>query len=142
MSITGTVPLPSVAASEQKKAAIQRALDYMGLKGGEKITDLAIDRAFIGSCTNGRIEDLRAAAEVAHDETCPTRQAIGRRIGARGGDGSRQEGLTVSERSGAARWRARVATSVRSRGVASPAVQPLLIVASSCRSSSSPASSR
>jgi len=64
-TITGNVPRLEDAASEAQRNKISRALEYMGLQGGEKITDLEIDRAFIGSCTNGRIEDLRAAAAMA-----------------------------------------------------------------------------
>src|SRR5262249_50148073 len=64
-SINGHVPVPSEITDEHKRRAAERSLGYMGLKGGEKITDIRIDRAFIGSCTNSRIEDLRAAAKVA-----------------------------------------------------------------------------
>jgi 3-isopropylmalate/(R)-2-methylmalate dehydratase large subunit len=71
-SITGRVPVPNEIADENKRRAAETSLDYMGLKGGEKITDIAIDRVFIGSCTNGRIEDLRAAAKVADGKTVHT----------------------------------------------------------------------
>ena len=64
VSVTGRVPLPSDIADENKRIAAERSLGYMGLKGGEKITDIKLDRVFIGSCTNARIEDLRAVARV------------------------------------------------------------------------------
>jgi len=64
VSVTGRVPRPQDIADENKRRAAVASLDYMGLKGGEKITDIALDRVFIGSCTNARIEDLRLVARV------------------------------------------------------------------------------
>ena len=69
ISVTGTVPNPDDIADENKRASKWRALDYMGLKPGTKITDITVDRVFLGSCTNGRIEDLRAAAKVLEGKT-------------------------------------------------------------------------
>ena len=64
MPIDGRVPDPASFASADKRASAARALDYMGLVAGQPITEAKIDRVFIGSCTNSRIEDLRAAAQV------------------------------------------------------------------------------
>ena len=69
LPIDARVPDPAREPNEARKKYIQDALSYMGILPGTKLTDIAIDRIFIGSCTNARIEDLRAAAAVLADRT-------------------------------------------------------------------------
>ena len=65
LPITGVVPNPEEAADEARRAQLRRMVEYMGLTPGQRLTELRIDVAFIGSCTNSRIEDIRAAAAIA-----------------------------------------------------------------------------
>ena len=65
LPITSSVPVPGEAGDEQRQVALQRAIEYMGLSAGQALTDIKVDMVFVGSCTNGRIEDIRAVAEVA-----------------------------------------------------------------------------
>jgi 3-isopropylmalate/(R)-2-methylmalate dehydratase large subunit len=64
LPITAKVPSPEDFADEGKRAAVARSLEYMGLKAGTPLTEISIDKVFIGSCTNGRIEDFREVAKV------------------------------------------------------------------------------
>lgn len=78
VAIGGAVPSPDSFTDESKRAAVQKSLDYMGLTAGTKMTDIPVENIFIGSCTNSRIEDLRAAAAVleGHKKADTVRWAI------------------------------------------------------------------
>ena len=101
--VTGVVPNPGDEADEGKRAQLQRMLEYMALTPGQAMQDLPIDVVFIGSCTNGRIEDIRAAAAVAKGRKVADGRAgagragigPGEEAGGAGGPGPRPAGGRV-----------------------------------------------
>jgi 3-isopropylmalate/(R)-2-methylmalate dehydratase large subunit len=106
ISVNGVVPNPDDIADENRRASKWRALDYMGLKPGTKITDISVERVFLGSCTNGRIEDLRAAAAVVKGHK--VREGVNAMVVPGSGlvkEQAEQEGLDVIFKAAGFDWR-------------------------------------
>jgi len=104
--LDSSIPEPSSVADAQQRSTLERALTYMGLEGGTPMRDIAVDTVFVGSCTNGRIEDLRAAAAVLDGRTV----AEGMRMLVVPGSmmvklQAEQEGLDAVFRAAGAEWR-------------------------------------
>ncbi|HUH77159.1 MAG TPA: 3-isopropylmalate dehydratase large subunit, partial [Devosia sp.] len=106
ISVQGSVPNPDAIEDENKRASKWRALEYMGLQPGTPITEIMIDRVFIGSCTNGRIEDLRAAAAVLKGhKIAPTVNAMVVPGSGLVKEQAEAEGLDVIFKEAGAEWR-------------------------------------
>ncbi len=107
VSIAGAVPDPQNVTDENKRASMLRALDYMGLTPGTKMTDIPLDVVWIGSCTNGRIEDLRAVAKVVDGKKISTRLAYAMIVPGSGlvKEQAEAEGLDVIFKAAGFEWR-------------------------------------
>jgi 3-isopropylmalate/(R)-2-methylmalate dehydratase large subunit len=106
-AITSVVPNPADVVDENKRASMQRALDYMGLAPGTKITDIPLDVVWIGSCTNGRIEDLRAVAKIVDGKKISSRLAYAMIVPGSGlvKEQAESEGLDKIFRAAGFEWR-------------------------------------
>jgi 3-isopropylmalate/(R)-2-methylmalate dehydratase large subunit len=107
VSIDGVVPDPAQEADEARRAAMQRALAYMDLKPGTRMTDIGLDVVWIGSCTNGRIEDLRQVAEIVKGRKVSSRLAYAMIVPGSGlvKRQAEAEGLDVIFRAAGFEWR-------------------------------------
>ncbi len=106
LPLSGSVPSPSDAKDEVDRVAIERALEYMGLTAGMPLRDIKVDTVFVGSCTNGRIEDLRMVAEVLKGRKVDSQVRMLVVPGSvRVKNQAEEEGLDVVIRASGAEWR-------------------------------------